>query len=391
MTNWTRWVSAAGAVVLAAVGYGQLEPPPGAGVPLRGLTAQELALFEEGRKDFLEVESPADGLGPAFNGRSCAECHSTPAVGGIGNQSVTRAGRLAQGVFEEPRGGSLIHKFSNPDHRCQPVVPGNATVVATRIPLAIFGDGLIEAIPDETIQTLADRAGANPDGIRGRAAMVMDPASGVRRVGRFGWKAQQATLLGFAGDAYLNEMGITNDLFPNESASGIPADRLAACDAVADPEDRADTVTGRRGIDRFANFMRLLAPPGRGPATADTARGEQVFQNTGCAVCHRPMLQTGRNEIAALSERPVFLYSDLLLHDVGTGDGIAQGDAGPNEMRTAPLWGLRMRKQLLHDGSALSVEQAIGRHGGEAGRVRERYRALPPPERDALLRFLGTL
>lgn len=387
-----RKLAQAAAVLLCiAAGYSQRDTPPVLGAPLPGLTAEEVNLFEEGKKDFLDVEGPADGLGPAFNGRSCAECHSVPTIGGIGNQSVTRAGRTVQGRFIEPEGGSLIHKFSNPDHKCQPRVPANANVVATRIPLAIFGDGLIEAIPDAAIQALADNGGRNLDGIRGRAAIVRDPASGLQRVGRFGWKAQQATLLGFAGDAYLFEMGITNDLFPDESASGIPANALAACDSVADPEDKRDPVTGRRGIDNFANFMRLLAPPARLPGTNDTARGEQLFQGIGCAACHRPVMQTGPSPIPALDRRPVALYSDLLLHDIGTGDGIAQGAAGPDEMRTPPLWGLRLRKQLLHDGSALSPQQAIEQHGGEAARVRERFRTMPARDQQSLLLFLGTL
>jgi CxxC motif-containing protein (DUF1111 family) len=378
------------AILFITAGFSQREAPP-LGVPLPGLSQADLALFEAGKEDFLEVEDPADGLGPAFNGRSCAECHSVPAVGGIGNQSVTRAGHYVQGRFQEPDGGSLIHKFSNPDHSCQPLVPRNATVIATRIPIPIFGDGLVEAIPDETIQALADNAGQNMDGIRGRAAIITDPATGTRRVGRFGWKAQLATLLAFAGDAYLFEMGITNDLFKTEAASGIAANRLAACDTVADPEDRADPVTGRRGIDNFANFMRFLAPPPRMPGGQGSGNGERLFQTIGCATCHRPVLQTGPNENPALNRRPVVLYSDLLLHDIGTGDGIAQGAAEPGEMRTAPLWGLRFRKQLMHDGEALSPEQAVQRHAGSASRVRERFRSLRDEDRQDLLAFLSTL
>jgi CxxC motif-containing protein (DUF1111 family) len=391
MTIQKRFLQTAILAICAAAVYSQRQGPPELGSPLPGLSTEDVALFEAGKADFLEVEGPTDGLGPAFNGRSCAECHSVPAIGGIGNQSVTRAGRMVQGRFVEPDGGSLIHKFSLPDHKCQPLVPANATVVATRIPLAIFGDGLIEAIPDETIQALADNAERNPDGIRGRVAMVRDPASGLQRVGRFGWKAQQATLLGFAGDAYLFEMGITSELFPSEAASGIAANVLAACDSVADPEDKADPVTGRRGIDNFANFMRLLAPPARMPMNDAAARGEELFQLVGCAACHRPVLRTGPSATPALDRRPVALYSDLLLHDIGTGDGIAQGAAGPSEIRTPPLWGLRLRKQLMHDGSALSVEQAIGQHAGAAARVRERFRSLPARDQQGLMEFLGTL
>jgi CxxC motif-containing protein (DUF1111 family) len=391
MTLSNPLTRAAAAILFITAGFSQRQAPPPLGVPLQGLSQSDLALFEAGKKDFLEVEEPADGLGPAFNGRSCAECHSVPAVGGVGNQSVTRAGHFVQGRFQEPDGGSLIHRFSLPDHRCQPLVPRNATVLATRIPIPIFGDGLVEAIPDAAIQSLADNAGQNIDGIRGRAAIIIDPASGTRRVGRFGWKAQLATLLAFAGDAYLFEMGITNDLFKTEVASGIPANVLAACDSVPDPEDKADPLTGRRGIDNFANFMRFLAPPPRMPANGEAANGERLFQSIGCAVCHRPVLQTGPNENPALNRRPVVLFSDLLLHDIGTGDGIAQGAAEPNEMRTAPLWGLRFRKQLMHDGESLSPEQAIQRHAGSASRVRERFRNLGDADRRDLLAFLGTL
>lgn len=378
------------AALFIAAGFSQREAPPPLGGPLPGLSPSDVQLFDAGKEDFLEVESPEDGLGPAFNGRSCAECHAAPAIGGVGNQSVTRAGRLDQGRFEAPEGGSLIHKFSNPDHRCQAQITPRANVIATRIAIPIFGDGLIEAIPEETIQALADNP-QNADGIRGRAAHVQDPATNTRRIGRFGWKAQQATLLGFSGDAYLFEMGITNDLFPTEAASGIPPERLAACDAVADPEDKRDPITGRRAIDNFANFMRFLAPPSRLPRTQESGAGEQLFQSIGCAACHRQVLQTGPNTNPALDRRPVALYSDLLLHDIGTGDGIAQADAGPNEFRTPPLWGLRFRRQLLHDGSALTYGAAIDKHSGEASRVRERFRALSDRDRGNLFAFLSTL
>lgn len=264
-------------------------------------------------------------------------------------------------------------------------------MVATRIPAAIFGGGLVEAIPDEAIRAMADNPPPNPDGIRGRAALVFDPASRTQRIGRFGWKAQVASLLTFAGDAYGNEMGITNDLFPTEVATGVDRQLLAACDSTPDPEDKPDPVTGRRSIDNFANFMRFLAPLPRLPLTVDSQRGQQLFQSVGCATCHRPAYQTGPNRNPALDRRSVAAYSDFLLHDIGTGDGIAQGDARPNEMKTAPLWGLRFRKQLLHDGSALSPAQAIELHAKEALRVRDRYRALPDRDRQALVAFLATL
>ena len=186
-------------------------------------------------------------------------CHNLPAVGGTGNGTVMRAGVLSNNVFTEPAGGSLIHLFAIGDGKCQPQIPRNANVMTRRIPTPLFGLGLVEAIPDEAIRQLAGRP--TPDGIRGRAALVTDPVSGIQRVGRFGWKAQQATILAFAGDAYRNEMGITNDVFPQESATGFTAEQLAACDGVADPQDKRDPITGRRAIDRFTNFLTLLAPP----------------------------------------------------------------------------------------------------------------------------------
>ena len=363
-------------------------PPPGPrpGDPLPGLTPAQLAAFRAGAEDFSEIETVEDGLGPAFNGVGCSGCHNLPALGGGGNISVIRAGTQRGGQFEAPQGGSLIHLFSTPGHECQPKIPQNANVLARRVATPLFGAGLVEAIPDAAILAL-ERAG-KPDGIRGRAAMVIDPVSRERRVGRFGWKAQHATLLAFAGDAYVNEMGITNDIFPTEVGSGLSAQQLAVCDTVADPEDKRDPVTGLRGLDHFTNFMRFLAPAPRGQATRE---GEQVFLATGCASCHLPLLQTGAAADPVFRNRPVAAYSDFLLHEVGTGDGIEQGAARPNEIKTAPLWGLRFRKQLLHDGRALNVTEAIGEHGGEARMTRDRFDRLPLPERQALLHYLSTL
>jgi CxxC motif-containing protein (DUF1111 family) len=302
-----------------------------------------------------------------------------------------RAGFLQNGRFEAPLGGSLIHLSSLPEHRCQPRIPENANVVTRRIPTPLFGAGLVEAIPDATIQALEDPTDRNGDGIRGRAAIVDDVATRTPKVGRFGWKNQQATLLAFAGDAYVNEMGITNDLFRNEVGAGLTPQQLAACDTVPDPEDQRDPATGRRGIDNFENFMKFLAPPPRGNGGESARRGEQLFVSIGCAACHVPALITGPNAVPALNRRPVFAFSDFLLHDIGTGDGIAQAAAQPNEFRTAPLWGLRFRKQLLHDGRALSPAQAIRMHGGEGRTSRTNYEALGEADRRALGDFLGTL
>ena len=200
----------------------------------------------------------------------------------------------------------------------------------------------------------------------GRAALVTDIATGERRIGRFGWKAQHATLLSFAGDAYRNELGITNDLFPHEAAYGVTAEQMRLCDRIPDPEDVPDPRTRRRGIDNFVSFMRFLAPIGREGATDQTRAGEQVFSAIGCAACHVPALVTGPSSNPLFNRKQVALFSDLLLHDVGTGDGIAQSVAQPDEIRTPTLWGLRLHRPLLHDGSAGTLEEAILRHRHEA-------------------------
>jgi CxxC motif-containing protein (DUF1111 family) len=219
----------------------------------------------------------------------------------------------------------------------------------------------------------------------------VDRGTGDRRVGRFGWKAQHATLLAFGADAYRNEMGITNALFASELAFGVDVARMRLCDPIPDPEDAVDPRTGRRGIDNFASFMKFLAPVPRQTVDDTTRRGESIFGALGCASCHVPSLPTGPNVSPSLHRRPVPLFSDLLLHDVGTGDGIPQGAAQPNEFRTPALWGLRFRRPLLHDGSAATTEEAILRHRGEAERVRAAYQRLGSEDRAALLWFLSSL
>jgi CxxC motif-containing protein (DUF1111 family) len=229
------------------------------------------------------------------------------------------------------------------------------------------------------------------DGISGRAALIRDAETGRTRVGRFGWKAQHATLLSFGADAYRNEMGITNDLFPTEVAFGIRPEQIRSCDPLPDPEDAADRQTGRRGIDNFAAFMRFLAPLPPGDSGPVEQAGERLFQAAGCASCHVPVLHTGPSPSPAFNRQPIRLFSDLLLHDVDTGDGIPQGAATDREIRTPALWGLRFRRPLLHDGSAVTVVDAIRRHGGEAARARQEFERLDGGAKDALLAFLRSL
>ena len=368
---------------------------PRFGGPLPGISAQEFERFRVGLEDFLEVEEAEEGLGPVFNGRSCAECHSIPAVGGSGTIIEMRAGRRgADGSFDPLPGGSVFQLFSIPPHTCQEQIPPDANVVAPRKSIPLFGAGLVEAIPDEALAALADPDDRDGNGVSGRVHWVTDRASGATRAGRFGWKAQQATLLSFGAEAYLEEMGITNELFPSENAPNGDAERLLRClpvRAVRGVEDVPDRFTALRGIDNFEAFLRFLAPPPRGEITDLAQRGERVFAEIGCAACHVPALVTGASSNPVFDGRPVRLYSDLLLHQIGTGDGITQGDARGEEIRTPALWGLRARRGLLHDGSAATPTEAILRHEQEAAEARRLFQALSAGDVTALLAFLDSL
>ena len=404
------------AVLLVGVAGSQVrEPLPGD--PLPGIKAEEFERFRLGLEDFTEVEGVDEGLGPAFNGTSCAGCHNIPAIGGSGIITEVRAGYRDEsgpiqadppeagrdcniqagafcrdcGQFQELQGGTLFHLFSIPNHRCQAQIPPEANVIARRISIPLFGAGLVEAIPDETLLALEDPDDRDNDGVRGRAARIIDVATGQRRVGRFGWKAQQATLLAFSADAYRNEMGITNDLFPDEVVLGVDPQQVKRCDPTADPEDVRDRRTGLRAIDKFEAFLRFLAPLERGPLNDSARRGEALFTALRCSACHLPELTTAASRNPVFDRRPVRLYSDLLLHDIGTGDGIAQADAGPEEIRTPALWGLRYRRPFLHDGSAATLDAAIRRHDREAAQIRERYANRSPEEQAAVLAFLKSL
>jgi CxxC motif-containing protein (DUF1111 family) len=386
-------VALAALALTGAILSAQLRGPV-PGEPLPGITAHEFEEFRLGLDDFLEVETPEEGLGPAFNGTSCAACHNVPAIGGAGTIAEMRVGRRdAQGRFQtlDATGETLFHLFSIPTHGCQAIVPPEATVFARRVPIPLFGAGLVEAIPDEDIVALEDPFDRDRDGVSGRAARIVDVATGERRIGRFGWKAQHATLLSFGADAYRNEMGITNDVFSAEVAYGVSAERMRACDPIPEPEDIADPRTRRRGIDNFASFMRFLGPVAREGSSEATRIGEQAFAAIGCATCHRPVLTTGPSSNPLFDRKPVALFSDLLLHDVGTGDGIVQEAAEANEIRTPALWGLRLRRPLLHDGSAATAEDAIRRHAGEAELARRGFEQLSDVDRAALLTFLRSL
>ena len=361
--------------------------------PLPGLSAQQRKDFDDGLAEFSDVEKAEDGLGPVFNGKSCAECHAVPSVGGsepnVGVARETRIGRIFNGAFDPldgsvpgsvNRGGGLLQQRAIDLPGCHlkgEVVPPEATIVSLRNSTPLFGAGLIEAIPDGTI--LANQSNG------GRPNYVLNPDTGGTELGRFGWKAQVATVHQFAGDAYLNELGVTNPSFPKENLpQGEPIP--AGCDTVHDPEDDGS------GVTAFANFMRFLAPvPPRLPATPEVQSGQQLFTQVGCASCHVPMMMTGANSVAALDKKPVNLFSDLLLHDVGTGDGIEQGQAKGNDFRTAPLWGLSRRDRYMHDGRSNTIEKAILRHGGEAQHAINLLAGLSRSDYAQLLSFLGSL
>ena len=370
------------------------EVPSSVGGPLAGITPSEFTEFRLGLDDFTEVETAEEGLGPAFNGTSCAVCHRVPAIGGGGVILEVRAGysdgRGEASALNEA-GDTLIHMLSTPSHGCQALIPDDVNVIARRAPIPLFGAGLVEAIPDEALLALEDPDDRNRDGVSGRAAIVVDVATGERRVGRFGWKAQHATLLAFGADAYRNEMGITNDLFPNESAFGVSSAQMRLCDPIPDPEDRRDPATRRRGIDNFESFMKFLAPIGRARSDGASLAGERTFAAIGCTNCHVPSLTTGPNANPLFHRRSVPLFSNLMLHDIGTGDGIQQAGAAPSEIRTPALWGLRFRRPLLHDGSAATIAEAVTRHRGEADTARRGYERLTSEEREQLLAFLRSL
>lgn len=325
------------------------------GDPMDGLTPTELRSFTAGRDEFIAAEEADEGLGPVFNNTSCAACHSSPAVGGDSNIVETRFGRMNGKHFDPmpSHGGSLLQITGiDPNNGCAgETVPDGATIRAQRKTTPLFGLGLVDQVSDATLLSFEEQQrGTN---VAGTASRIVDIASGNPRVGRFGWKAQVATLRTFAADAYLNEMGITSPLFPKENAPNGDTAALDRCDKVADVEDDGT------GVAAFTDFMTMLAPPPRGATNAETERGLMVFKDIGCASCHVPDVTTANG----VTFHP---YSDFLLHDMGKlGDGIEQGAANGQQMRTAPLWGLGVRTRFLHDARASTLEEAIQQHGAD--------------------------
>lgn len=366
------------------------DAPVSFGDPVAGLAPTELVRFVDGRDEFEEEEAPEQGLGPVFNATSCVACHSSPVVGGDSNILETRFGGVVGKKFDPmaDAGGSLIQTDGiDPKNGCVgETVPDEATVVAKRKSTPLFGLGLVDHVPDATLQQLARDQQRTAPAVAGKASIVRDAASGQQRVGRFGWKAQVATLLTFSADAYLNEMGITSPIFPTENAPGGDVALLERCDRVAGLEDDGT------GVAAFADFMTMLAPPPRGSITPGAEKGALVFERIGCAICHVPQLTTGPSAIAALDRVTFAPFSDFLLHDMGAlGDGIEQGPASGREMRTAPLWGLRARTRFLHDARASTLETAIREHAGQASAARGAFEALSKADAADLIAFLRSL
>jgi CxxC motif-containing protein (DUF1111 family) len=349
--------------------------------------------FVNNKAIFEEFEVLDDGLGPVYNAQSCRECHQSPDTGAASQISEFRAGHLdGFGNFVDAPGGSLINDRAI-DSDIQERVSSNDTVRTFRMSLSVLGDGFVEAIANNTLTSIQ---AAQPAGQRGTIINVpVFEANNALRIGRFGWKNQQASLQSFAADAYLNEMGITSPLQPNENTSNGVS--VAPFDTVADPEDDGDDV------EAFADFMRATRAPGRGPITAQVNSGSTIFDQIGCAVCHTRSITTapagtvingGAATVpAALGNKIIHPFGDFLLHDVGTGDGIVQngGQGTRNQVRTAPLWGVRARIRLMHDGESLTVNDAILRHAGQANTARNNYNALSTTNKQAVIAFVLSL
>src|SRR5262245_4096020 len=383
-----------GTVVLALLLWGCKTTPnqPALGEPRAGLTPHQMTQFLAGKKAFQRVFEPKDGLGPLFNANSCGECHEDPVLGGTGDEVEVHATRFGGPNACDPlfhEGGPVIQQDATPLLRALGIekeqIPPSATSQARRSTPALFGFGLLDAIPEKTLLDHEDPHDANGDGIYGRANRTIDG-----RVGRFGRKAAVATLLEFNAGAYPQEMGITTPMSPvEETLNGKPVP--PETDPAPDPE-----ITNE-DVELATAFTRFLAPPPPQLFTNSedkylAARGKKLFEELKCAVCHIPVMKTGPSPIKALNYKYVALYSDMLLHAMGSElADICLEQAHPSEFRTEMLMGLRFRETFLHDGSAKTVQEAIERHDGEARRSRDKFKALSESDKKALLKFLETI
>ena len=421
--------------------------PAGAGGQLPGLSPNQAAFFASGLADFNSAEEVDEGLGPRMNLDGCGGCHLQPAVGGTSpfvNPQVAFASKdggtdkvpsfiSSNGPVREARfvknpdgtaDGGVHALFTitgrtganvSPPGPCVLAQPDFATQINNhnvifRIPTPVFGAGLIEQIPDAAIAAnqASNTSQKQSLGIKGKANFQLtgNAITGLTNnngndgtIARFGWKAQNKSLLLFSGEAYNVEMGITNELFQTER------DETASCQFATVPNgvnnlDATTPIETLSAIENFSNFMRFLDAPQPSPDTpggADSiANGKQKFSDVGCALCHTPSFTTSKSTVAALSQKPVNLFSDLLVHDMGDGlaDGVSQGEAGPREFRSAPLWGLGQRVFFLHDGRTSNLERAIREHssnGSEANGVINNFNNLGERSKQDVLNFLRSL
>jgi CxxC motif-containing protein (DUF1111 family) len=408
--------------VVFAMGSGS-SGPPNFGDPLAGLSSANQALFVAGLENFSSPDTPQTGLGPVFNNTPCAACHSVGAVGGGSALLETRYGTVTNSVFNPltQYGGSLIHAQgigTFPTLVKSPLGPigtlvdfvgeivpqppavhrGPATIVAGRRTTPLFGLGLVDAVPTSTFQEIAELEQQYTPETAGRVNIVDDVFADGQApealAGRFGWKCQHSTLFAFAGDAYLNEIGITTPFLPNENVPQDPNEGRLVNPALlaANPGPQPTNDPDNSSITQFTQFMTFLAPPPKLPLTAQAQQGAETFAAIGCANCHLPVLTTGTNSIPQLNQVTFFPFSDFLLHDMGSlGDGIAQAGAGQTEMRTAPLWGVRVLTSFLHDGRASTLSEAILDHAGQGQAARNQFANLNASEQANLIAFLNSL
>ena len=359
---------------------------------------------------FEQNHDASTGLGPVFNARACADCHQNPVSGGASQFTEVRAGHKdANGNFVAATvpindGANTIANRSIINDRAlipqaQEHIPDTENIRALRAALNTLGDGFVEAIDDRVLESIAEHQVEVSEGrIHGEAVEVpVLESPGQSRIGRFGWKDQHSSLLSFVGDAYLNEMGVTNRLRPK--------DVTTVGKITSDPEDTPDNL-GLADIDHFAQFVRGTKVPPRDAvlsATPAAEEGQSIFERIGCATCHvntfvtapaGTVINGGAFTVPeALGNKIIHPYSDFLLHDIETGDGIVQNPPQDtaNKLRTVPLWGLRMHPRHMHDLLSLTLENAIERHGGEAEHVRNRFRELNRQDKQALFAFLNSL